>query len=94
MWTNQRPVLPDGGPGQQPGDGAGDEEDGQGVGQDVQALIVPVAQRSHAPSNVQRGPVVGPHVLVKSGQKMFFFLIFFKDFLLLVTGDEQGLELC
>ena len=72
MWTNQRPVLPDGGPGQQPGDGAGDEEDGQGVGQDVQALIVPVAQRSHAPSNVQRGPVVGPHVLVKSGQKMLF----------------------
>ena len=74
MWTNQRPVLPDGGPGQQPWDGAGDEEDGQGVGQDVQALIVPVAQRSHAPSNVQRGPVVGPHVLVKSaGRKCGFF---------------------
>ena len=86
----------DGGPGQQPGDGAEDEEDGQGVGQDVQALIVPVAQRRHAPSHVQRMPVVGPHVLVKSGQKfcLDFLYIFCQRGFLFVTGDERGLELC
>ena len=58
---------PDTGPGQEPGDGGGDEEDGQGVGEDVEALIVPVGQGGHAPGHVQRGPVVGPHVLVESG---------------------------
>ena len=61
----------DAGPGQQPGDPGGDEEDGQGVGQDVEALIVPVGQRGHAPSHGQRGAVVGPHVLVKSAQTHF-----------------------
>ena len=63
----------DGGPGQQPGDPRGDQGDGQRVGQDVEALIVPVGQGGHAPRHGQGRPVVGPHVLVKPGQTWSYF---------------------
>ena len=52
-------------PGQHPGHHPTDEEGREGVGEDVDGLVVPVGQAGQAAHHVQLGPVVGEDVLVE-----------------------------
>ena len=52
-------------PGQQPGHHAPDEEGREGVGEDVDGLVVPVGQAGDAAQGVEGGPVVRVDILVE-----------------------------
>ena len=55
----------EGGPGQHPGAPQRDEDHREGVGEDVDGLVVPVGEAGDAAHDVEGRPVVGPDVLVE-----------------------------